>query len=46
MPENKKYKNIEIKEDNELIIWGIVEYVKLKKFNKNYFLVNDLKPFS
>ena len=27
MPENKKYKHIEIKEGNELIIWGIVEYV-------------------
>jgi DNA polymerase V len=27
MPENKKYKPIEIKEENELIIWGIVEYV-------------------
>ena len=27
MPENKKYKPIEISEDNELIIWGIVEYV-------------------
>ena len=27
MPENKKYKAIELKEENELIIWGIVEYV-------------------
>ena len=27
VPENKKYKKIEIKEENELIIWGIVEYV-------------------
>ena len=27
MPENKKYKAIELNEDNELIIWGIVEYV-------------------
>ena len=27
MPQNKKYKPIEIKEGNELIIWGIVEYV-------------------
>ena len=27
MPENKKYKPIEIKEENQLIIWGIVEYV-------------------
>ena len=27
MPENKKYKPIELKEENELIIWGIVEYV-------------------
>ena len=27
IPENKKYKLIEIKEENELIIWGVVEYV-------------------
>ena len=27
MPENKNYKPIEIKEGNELIIWGIVQYV-------------------
>ena len=27
VPENKKYKKIEIKEEEELIIWGIVEYV-------------------
>ena len=27
MPQNKKYKPIEIKEGNELIVWGIVEYV-------------------
>ena len=27
MPENKKYKPIELKEGNELVIWGIVEYV-------------------
>ena len=27
MPENKKYKPIKLEEDNELIIWGIVEYV-------------------
>ena len=27
MPENKKYKPIEIRENNELIIWGIVKYV-------------------
>jgi len=27
IPENQKYKRIEIKEENELIIWGIVEYV-------------------
>ena len=27
MPENNKYKPIELKEENELIIWGIVEYV-------------------
>jgi len=25
--ENKKYKSIELKEESELIIWGIVEYV-------------------
>tara|TARA_B100001029_G_C14971063_1_gene400250 strand:+ start:324 stop:755 length:432 start_codon:yes stop_codon:yes gene_type:complete len=27
MPENKKYSPIEINEENELIIWGIVTYV-------------------
>ena len=27
MPENKKYKPIELKEENELVIWGVVEYV-------------------
>ena len=27
IPENKKYIRIEIKEENELIIWGVVEYV-------------------
>ena len=27
MPENKEYKPIELKEENELIIWGVVEYV-------------------
>jgi DNA polymerase V len=27
IPENKKYKPIELKEESELIIWGIVEYV-------------------
>ena len=27
MPENKKYNGIEIKEENELIVWGVVEYV-------------------
>ena len=27
MPENKKYEPIQIREENELIIWGIVEYV-------------------
>jgi DNA polymerase V len=27
MPENKKYKPIELKDENELIIWGVVEYV-------------------
>ena len=25
--ENKKYKSIELKEESELIIWGVVEYV-------------------
>ena len=33
VPENKKYKPIEVNEDNELIIWGVVEYV-IKKFNQ------------
>ena len=27
IPENKNYKRIEIKEENELIIWGMVRYV-------------------
>ena len=27
IPENKKYKAIKLNEDNELIIWGVVEYV-------------------
>ena len=27
IPENKTYKPIELKEENELIIWGVVEYV-------------------
>tara|TARA_A100001015_G_scaffold293237_1_gene369579 strand:+ start:419 stop:850 length:432 start_codon:yes stop_codon:yes gene_type:complete len=27
MPQNKKYKPLEIKEENELVIWGIVEFV-------------------
>ena len=27
IPENKKYKPLEIKEENQLIMWGIVEYV-------------------
>ena len=27
MPENKKYEPIELAEDDELIIWGVVEYV-------------------
>ena len=26
-PENKSYKEIEIREDNEVIVWGIVTYV-------------------
>ena len=31
IPENKKHKPIELKEENELIIWGIVEYI-IKKY--------------
>ena len=31
-PENKKYQEIEINYENELIIWGIVTYV-IKKFD-------------
>ena len=27
MAENKKYKPIEVTDENELIVWGIVEYV-------------------
>ena len=27
IPENKKYKRIDIREENELIIWGMVKYV-------------------
>ena len=27
LPENNKYKPIELKEENELIIWGVVEYL-------------------
>ena len=27
MPENKKYKSIELNKDNELTIWGVVTYV-------------------
>ena len=27
VPENKKYKPIELQENNELIVWGVVEYV-------------------
>ncbi len=27
VPENKKYKSIKLSEENELLIWGIVEYV-------------------
>ena len=27
VPENKRYKKLEIKEENELIIWGTVSYV-------------------
>ncbi len=27
MPENRNYKPIELKEENQLIIWGIVQYV-------------------
>jgi len=32
MAENKKYQRIEIKEENELVIWGIVNYVIKKLF--------------
>ena len=31
IPENKKHKPIELKEEKELIIWGIVEYI-IKKY--------------
>jgi DNA polymerase V len=31
MPANKKYRLIEIKKENQLIIWGIVTYVIKKK---------------
>ena len=31
-PENKKYNEIEIREENNLIIWGIITYV-IKKLN-------------
>jgi len=27
MPENSKYKPIKLREENELIVWGVVEYV-------------------
>ena len=27
LPENKNYRPIELEQENELIIWGIVEYV-------------------
>ena len=27
IPENKKYQTIEVNEENELIVWGVVEYV-------------------
>ena len=27
MPENRNYKPIELKEENQLIIWGVVQYV-------------------
>ena len=30
IPENEKYKPIELDVDNELIVWGIVEYVIMK----------------
>ena len=27
IPENKKYQTIEVNDENELIVWGVVEYV-------------------
>jgi len=39
IPVNKKHKPIELKEENELIIWGIVEYI-IKKY-KLIFLFKD-----
>ena len=30
IPENKKYKPIQVTEDNELIIWGVVTFVVKK----------------
>jgi hypothetical protein len=38
MPENKKYKPIQIDEENDLIVWGIITYV-LNKTGKVLFLV-------
>jgi DNA polymerase V len=40
MPENKKYNPIELKEINELVIWGVVTYV-IKKIIVTYW--NQLK---
>jgi hypothetical protein len=38
MPENKNYKPIQIDEENDLIVWGIVTYV-INKTVKVLFLV-------
>ena len=41
-PENKNYKEIELKDDNELILWGIVTYViKSIKWQDYEFLLNS-----
>ena len=45
MPENKKYKPIQLTEDNELIIWGVVEYV-IKKYNQENYELANLNHFS
>jgi hypothetical protein len=38
MPENKNYKPIQIDEENDLIVWGIVTYV-INKTGKVLFFV-------